>query len=232
MTQVRGLLALALALALGAAFIAEAQAQQRGGSRRGLSSRSSLVGLLAREEVQKELKLNEEQTAKVRAVVEKIGTEITGQFAALREIDDREKQQAKMTELSDQADQNVREQLGDVLARDQFMRLYQIRMQYRAVVDSLSNRYVGGRLEITEVQKTKLAQIGKDVQAKRAEVLSAMANASQEQRREAFGKLREIQTAADEEALGVLTAEQKDAFEDMKGEKFELQSRRGRRSTG
>ena len=168
----------------------------------------------------------------MRAVVEKIGTEIRGQFAALREIDDREKQQAKRTELSDQADQNVREQLGDVLARDQFTRLYQIRMQYRAVVDSLSNRYVGGRLEITEEQKTKLAQIGKDVQAKRTELFSALANASQEQRREAFGKLREIQTAADEEALGVLTAEQKDAFEKMKGEKFELQSRRGRRSNG
>ena len=38
---------------------------------------------------------------------------------------------------------------------------------------------------------------------------------------------RQISSDADEKALGVLTAEQREAFDEMKGEKIELQSRRG-----
>jgi hypothetical protein len=39
-----------------------------------------------------------------------------------------------------------------------------------------------------------------------------------------------FRSEADEKALGVLTDAQKKSFEEMKGEKFELQMGRGRRS--
>ena len=45
---------------------------------------------------------------------------------------------------------------------------------------------------------------------------------SQEQRREAMHKLRQDRNEANEKALGLLTDEQKNRFEEMKGEKFEL----------
>ena len=48
-------------------------------------------------------------------------------------------------------------------------------------------------------------------------------------RREAFEKYRKLRTETGEKALGVLTAEQKKAFEDMKGEKIELEIRRRQR---
>jgi Spy/CpxP family protein refolding chaperone len=130
--------------------------------------------------------------------------------------------------LRNQSDQNVREQLGDVVEREQMMRLYQIRMQVRAVVDSLANRYVSGRLELTDDQKNKLEEINKGVGAKQSEVYPTIRDASDEQRSEAFQKLRKIRSDADDEALALLTAEQKAAFEEMKGEKIELQTRRGR----
>ena len=41
-------------------------------------------------------------------------------------------------------------------------------------------------------------------------------------------RIRQIRSDADEKALGVLTAEQKQSFEEMQGEKFELEMRRGR----
>jgi len=56
-----------------------------------------------------------------------------------------------------------------------------------------------------------------------------MRDASEEQRRETHTKYRKIHTDADEKALGLLNAEQKGAFEKMKGEKVELPSRGGRR---
>ena len=108
------------------------------------------------------MKLNEEQTTKVQEIVEKLRTEMREQYTALREIEDRQKRREKMTELSDEFDGKVREQLRDVVQREQMMRLYQIRMQVRAVVDSLANRYVAGRLELTDEQKEKLAEIDKE----------------------------------------------------------------------
>ena len=149
-------------------------------------------------------------------------------YAALREMDDREQRRAKMTELSDKYNRKARQQLREVLSREQMMRLYQIRMQVRPVMDSLANRFVAGRLQLTDEQKTKLAGIAKDAQAKRSELFSSMRDASEEQRREAFAKYRKIRTAANEKALGLLSAEQNEAFEKMKGEKIELPSRRGR----
>ncbi len=109
------------------------------------------------------------------------------------------------------------------------IRLYQIRLQVRAVVDSLASRYVAGKLKLTEEQKEKLAQIDKDVQAKRSELFSSMRDASREQRSAAYEKYRKMRSDADDKALGLLTDEQKKAFEEMKGEKIELEMGRGRR---
>ena len=232
MTRSRRLMVLAITLVLAAAFLAAVQAQAAEGPRRGPGrgfSRGSLLGLLRLEQVQKEMNLNEEQTAKVKEVVEKLGAEMREQFGALREIEDRQEQRAKMTELSDQFDDKVREQLRDVVQREQMMRLYQIRMQVRPVADSLANRYVVRRLKLTEEQQKKVAEIAKESQAKQSELFAAMREASDEQRGEVFQKMRKIRAEADEKALAVLTAEQKEAFEKMKGKKIELEMGRRRR---
>jgi hypothetical protein len=50
-----------------------------------------------------------------------------------------------------------------------------------------------------------------------------MRDASQEQRRETFEKYRKIRSDAEEQALAVLTEEQKKALEEMKGKIIELQ---------
>ena len=232
MMRVRSVLV--MALVLGAAFVAAAQGQDqppqrtRRGSARG-PSRGSLLGLLRLEQVQKELKLNEEQLAKVKKVTEELTAEMRKQSTALREIEDREQRQAKMTELADQYDQKAREKLRDALAREQMTRLFQIRMQVREVLESLTSKYVADRLKLTDEQKKKLAKINKDVQAKRSELFRSMRDASQEQRTEAFQKYRKIRSDADKEALAVLTAEQNKAFEEMKGKKIELEMRRGQR---
>ncbi|MBN2477259.1 MAG: hypothetical protein JXB62_21810 [Pirellulales bacterium] len=231
MTRVQRMLVPVLALVLGAALVAAAHAQAAQGPRRGFiggMNRGSLLGLLRMEAVQKELKLTEENLAKVTELGGKLREEMQEQFAALREIEDREQRRAKMTELSDGLDRKVREQLREVLSREQIMRLYQIRMQIRAAVESLTNRFVIRRLELTEEQQQKLAEISKEIAAKQSELRGSMRDATAEQRTEVFQKLRQIRTDADEKALGVLTDAQKTAFEEMKGEKVELPTRRPR----
>lgn len=207
------------------AMAAGVQAQQREGGRR--SSSRSLLGLLRMEQVQKEMKLTEEQKTKVMEVVEKLGAEMRKQMEALGSIEDRGQRRTKMNELADQADAKLREQLRGVVEREQLMRLYQIRMQVRPAVESLANQYVARRLEITEEQKAKLAEIAKDLEAKQGELYGGMRDATDEQRSQAFQKMRTIRTEADEKALAVLTDAQKKSFEEMKGAKFELPAGRG-----
>jgi len=224
-----GMVAIMMAAALAVTAVAQQTEGSRRGSGRGLS-RSSLIGLLQIEQVQKELKLTDDQTAKVNEISEALGTEMREKYTALREIEDREQQRAKMEELRDEFDAKAREKLRDVVPREQMMRLYQIRMQVRSVMESLDNRYVAGRLNLTDEQKAKLAELGKEVGAKMSELYGSMRDASQDQRSELYQKFRTIRSEGDEKALGVLTEEQKQAFEEMKGAKFEWEMSRSRGS--
>ena len=180
--------------------------------------------------MQKELNLSAEHIAKVTEIRDKLGTEMQERNTALREIEDREERSAKRTELSNEFDRKAREQLREVLSREQMMRLYQIRMQVRPIVDSLTNQYVARQLELTEEQQKKVAEIVKNMQAKQSELMRGMRDATQEQRMEVSQKLRKLRSDADENALKLLNAKQKEALEEMKGEKIELPTRRGRQS--
>lgn len=229
MKRTRVLTVLALSLAMTAVCYSADQSQQRGGPGRGLGSRNSLLGLLGREQVQKELKLTDEETAKVKEVVEKLRGEMREQYQALESIEDRNQRRVKLTQVSDELDEKLRVQLRDVVPREKMMRLYQIRMQVRPVVDSLTSRFLAEPLKLTDEQKAKLDEIKKDMQAKQSELFAKMREVSETGRSELFEKMRDLNTETDQKALGVLTEEQKKAFEEMKGEKFELQRERGRR---
>jgi hypothetical protein len=235
MTRVQSVLTPVMALALGAIVAVAATAQAPQGPRRGFgmgSSRDSLLGLLRIEQVRNELKLSDEETGKITELREKLGAEMREKFTALREIDDQAQRRVKMTELMDESSRKARGQLREMLSREQMTRLYQIRMQVRPLVDSLANRRLASRLQLTEEQQNKVAEIIKAVQTQQTQMRGSMRNlrdATQEQRTEVFQKFRKIRSDADEKALGLLTDEQKEALEKMKGAKIELPARRGRR---
>jgi hypothetical protein len=234
MTRIQHVFITVSVLVMGAALVIPVQAQAPEGSRRGFrmgSRRDSLLGLLRIEQVQKELNLSEENIAKVTEISGKLGTEMREKYTALREIEDREERSAKLTELTNEFDRKTREQLLEVLSREQMMRLYQIRMQVRPIVDSLMNRYVVRQLELTEEQQKKVAEIAKNTQAKQSELFRGMRDATQEQRREVSQKLRKMRSDADENALKLLNAKQKKALEEMKGKKITLPTRRGGRQS-
>ena len=233
MKRVRNLLVPLMAVMLVSASVAVAQGQDAGQVRRRRSmrlSRGSLLGLLSLEQVQKELKLEKDKLDKIKEIGEKLTAEMRKEYAPLREIEDREQRRTKSTALAEKFDGKAREQLREVLAREQMMRLYQIRMQVRSVTESLANRFVAGRLKITDDQKKKLAKITKDAQAKRTELFSGLRDATQEKRTEAYQKYRKLREQADKDALAVLTDEQKKAFEQMKGKIIKLEMpQRGQR---
>ena len=230
MTRAQRWLMPALALLLAAAFAA-AQPQDPPRPRRRTRgpSRSSLLGLLGIKEVQKDLKLNEEQIAKVKKISEELSAARRKEYAGLREIEDRDKRRAKMTELAAKFDKDAGEKLAGLLAAEQMTRLAQIRLQTLPSLDALAGKDVADKLKLTDEQKAKLAQISKDMQAKRSELFASMRDASREKRTEAYQKYRKMRTEADAKALEVLSIEQQKAFEEMKGTKIEIQARPRRR---
>jgi len=239
MTRIRRMFVPAIALVLAVALAAFAQAQQsarpeRTGQRPRRSGgyrRGSLLGLVSLEQVQKEMKLNEEQIGKVKKVVETLRAEMRKEYGALREIEDRAKRIAKMTELRKQFDGKARKQLSAMVSKEQMMRLHQIRLQVRPVLDSLGEKYVAGRLKLTDEQKKKLGEINKDMQAERSKLFTSMRDAGREQRSEAYANYRKLRTDANKKALELLTAEQKKIFEELKGKAIKLESRRPRPAT-
>lgn len=232
MSRVRCGVVLALAFwAVAMISAAEAQAQRSGG--RGYGAwRGSFLGLLRVEEVQKELKLNEDQIGKIREIGQKLRAEMREQFAGLREIEDRQERRTKATELGNQLDEKARGKIREVLSGEQMIRLYQVRLQVRGTVYGLNHPWVAERLKLTDEQKKKAADLDKTTREKTSEAFSGLRDLSAEARREKFAevlqKVRKIRADANEQALGLLNAEQKEQFEGFKGEKFELPSRRGR----
>jgi hypothetical protein len=146
--------------------------------------------------------------------------------SGLRDIQDQKERRAKMIEMFNQSDEKARAELRDVLPRETWRRLSQIRLQVRGAAWALTNARTAERLKLTDEQKKKAAEIDKATQDKTFEVFGAMRNLSEEERREKMAetgkKLQAIRTDADKQALELLTAEQKESFEKMKGEKFEL----------
>jgi Spy/CpxP family protein refolding chaperone len=224
MTKMRNVLVSVMVLMMAATFAvaADAPARRRGGSSRGGRSRSSLLGLLSLEQVQKELKIQKADVAKIKAVSDKLRADMRKQYPELRKIKDSAKRRAKYAELRAQYDSNSRKQLQDVLSREQMIRLYQIRSQNRAVTETLASKYVAEKLKLTADQKTKIAKVGADSQTKRYAIYRTMRDADEKKRTAARKKLGEISAEADKAALELLTKEQKKAFEKMKGKKFEI----------
>ena len=227
MTRIRRMFVPSVALVLAVAVVAAAQQQPpRQRTRRGMGSRGSLLGLVSMEQVQKELKLNEEQTGKVKKVVETLTAEMRKEYGPLREIEDRAKRTAKYAELREKFDTKAREQLGAAISKEQMTRLCQIRLQVRSSLESLGEKEVADKLKLTDEQKKKLAEINKEIQAERTKLFSSMRDATREERTKAFEKYRTLRTEAEKKVLEVLTADQKKAFEEMKGKEFKLERRR------
>jgi len=222
--RMRNVLVSGMVLMMGAAFVLAAETakpQQRRRSR-GRRMRTSLLGLLSVEQVQKELKVSDDAIAKIKKISEKLRTDMRKKYTELRKIEDAKKRRAEYDKMRKEYDSLSRKQLHDVLAREQMIRLYQIRSQFQPVTDTLASKYVAGKLKLTDEQKARAAKIGTDSRTKRYAIYRTMRGADEAKRTEARKKLDEIREAADKEALEMLTKEQRKAFEKMKGEKFEI----------
>jgi len=173
--------------------------------------------LLRAPKVQEELGLTEAQKTKIQAVM-KEGMGERPDMGALRDLDE-EQRKAKMAEFREKAEARGKKMAKDIdeaLKPEQRKRLKQIQLQLRGV-NALRDKEVATELGLSTEQQDKIAAIGKEAGEKTMKLF-----ADREDRAGAMEKVQKIRKESETATLGLLTQEQKEKFEEMKGSKFEV----------
>lgn len=180
---------------------------------RGRFGGDGVGGLLAMEEVRKELNITSEQAEKLRAAR---GNPEDFQNLTREERRERFEQLVKKTE----------ETIKSVLDEKQQQRLSELRIQ-REGPTALARPEVAEKVGLDQSQKE---QIQKILEESRGGDRFDFQNATQEERTRYFAERRERSEKANASILAVLTSTQKETFEKLQGAKFDFPERgRGQR---
>ena len=203
-----------LMLAVVALTASAVQAQQREGRGRGFGGfggfGGNTLGLVTQKSVQEEIKLSDDQVAKVT----KLQEDQRGSFGGLRDLpqEERGKKMREMGEASEKA-------VAEILNPEQLTRVKQISMQQRGL-QAVNDPKVAEALALSEDQKKKIMDIQEDARKEMQGLFTAGAggdNAAREQNREKFAAIRK---SSEEKVKNVLTADQQTKLKEMQGEPF------------
>jgi Spy/CpxP family protein refolding chaperone len=202
-------------LLLGVVTPAVAQPPQPGGpgGPGGFFGGGGLVGLVARDEVQQELQLVDEQKDKVRSITDGVRTKLRDQlrdvFTQMRDLSDEERR-AKFGEIRtkiEAVNADTEKELEKVLLPHQLERLKQIDLQSKIQTrgaSALTSGDVAKALNLTDEQREKLEKRAAEVQE------------------ELQTKIKQLQADARKKMLDVLTPDQQAQLEKMMGQQFDL----------
>jgi Spy/CpxP family protein refolding chaperone len=214
-------------------FAALSQAAEEGPRRpRGFMPGMGMMGgspaqmwgfLLQSEQVQKELELVDDQKTKLNEIREKAMAKMREAFGdreALKNLS-AEERKTRFAEagkkLAAQAEETKKEIEGVLLAH-QVERLNQIALQVRGVA-AFQDKEVQEALGLSSDQLDKMKSLGEASRDKFRSAMEGLRGSSDQERR---AKFQELRKQAEDEVMGVLTSEQKEKFDKMKGPKFEL----------
>ena len=209
-----------LSLGLVALIAAPAAAQRGPGMMMGMGG-GGAVQLLMAPPVQEELALSDEQVEQVTTLAEdfreQMRTRMQEARAELQQLSQQERFE-RFEAMVREMDAEAREQLREVLKPEQLHRLMQIRLQQAGVM-ALGEPPVRERLKLSDEQSKKIDEI---LASFRSDLQSMMQEARQQQTPPDPEKFLELRRKHREEALAVLTDEQKASLEELQGEPFEL----------
>ena len=204
-----------------------------------------ISNLLRSEQVQKEIKVTEDQKSQLTKLSEAQRAEMRERFAGRggenREEQSEAQRQAQRETMMKEFQERAKKTEGEIrgiLTAEQFKRVKQIELQQQGV-EALRRPDMAQALGLTEEQVQKLKVVFEDVQKQREEIreqsgsiFQGFRDASEDERaklREKGEQLRakgeSLQKEAQGKAMAILTDEQKGKLKDMMGEKFQLEQR-------
>lgn len=209
-------------------------AQGGGGGGRGQGGGRMMMGgggqsqlqLLSRNDVKKDLKLNDEQSSKIQALQDEQRAQMQQMMEEMRNGGQRPDQET-MRKMFEESTKKQNEAIAKILTPAQIARLKQIRVQLsgsRIIMDAEIQKELG----VTAEQKAKIDGL----QAKQRDANAAIMEKVQNQelsREEATAAREKNNKILEDEIAKVLTDAQKAKLKEMAGPKFEAepQERRG-----
>jgi Spy/CpxP family protein refolding chaperone len=223
---------MALAAVAIVCFAALAEAQQGGqpGRRPGqggpwmMRGGGSLLWLARNEAVQKEIELLDDQKAQLDKLAEELRPQRGGDGGERPDYrnmseEERQKFRDEMRKRFEERTKTANEKLKKVLLPHQVKRLEQISLQLRGT-GALADPDVASKLGLSEDQQTKVEEtMAANREAVMAKARELRQGGRNDQARE---QLRKLRKEGEAKVLAVLTAEQKEKFEQLKGQKFEM----------
>jgi Spy/CpxP family protein refolding chaperone len=208
-------------LAVGVAALLAGPSFGQGPPRRG---GNQLSFYLDNKEFQKELKLTDEQVTKAKAAAEDVFKKHADDFKDLdfRSPEGREKMMAINRDITKESFTAMEK--DKALDKDQIKRFKQILFQQSARMFGpvvFNDADVQKDLKLTGEQKDKIKTINADLNKDREELFKD-AQGDPAKGREAFQKMGGLSKEAMEKATKILTADQKKALDELKGEPFEV----------
>jgi hypothetical protein len=201
---------------------APARAQFGGRNMRMPTSMITMM-MLSSDAVQKELDVNDEQKAQLADLALQARSEFMEIFSGLQDLNEKEREEA-MPEVMKMLGEKGKEMQGKVdkiLSEGQVTRLKQLAIQRLGAL-AFENEEVVATLKLTDEQKKQLTSIKEEGEKRSQEIRGASTDQSERQSKMA-AMLKEL----GDKAMAVLNAEQKAAFEKLKGAKFDFPPQRG-----
>jgi len=208
-TMFRGMVALGLVACLAAP--AMAQGQRRGGF--GMGGVAMMIGNTS---VQKELKLDDQQTAKVKEIADKNHEKNTENRSKLEGLEQDERR-AKMTEFNKEMNESTLKALGEFLKPEQIKRLHEVTYQTGGA-NAFSDPEVAKKLSITDAQKDEIKTIVDESRPAMQEIFSTL----NDDREAGMKKLAELRKETLAKVVAKLNDEQQKTWKELIGAPFEF----------
>jgi Spy/CpxP family protein refolding chaperone len=186
--------------------------------------------LLQTGKVKQELKITDEQSAKLGKVAEKYDEEAATKLGSVQ-LDGLNAQQksAKAQEIRDAGDKLIetsRKEVSSILNPDQLNRLKQILLQVNGA-DALQDKEIAKEVGVTPEQSAKIQKLQTQTNTALRNDLGGKSGGANQTQMELGGSTvrtaEKVDTHAQEQSLGTLTAAQKQKFESLAGAPFTLE---------
>jgi hypothetical protein len=169
--------------------------------------------------VQKDLKMTDDQTGKVQDTLRSVNEKHRDEFEALRDAAPEERI-SKMMALGKAVNEEVKKELG--FSEAQSKRFDQIVLQQRGTT-AFAEPEVAQKLNLTDDQKSQIREINESL---RGQFGGFNKDASEEERAEARRKMQARRAETMSKALAVLNDEQKKTWKELTGEPIEINFQR------
>jgi len=176
--------------------------------------------LLPNAQVQKELKLTDEQTAKIKEISDANRPAEGAARPNFREMT--EEQRTAFRDEMRKKGEEVTKKMTDILTAEQNARLKQIQIWQQGVRALTDNADVAKELSLSDDQKAAVKTVLEESGKKSQELRQGRRNASEEERKKIDDQLAAIRAETETEGLAQLTPDQKAKFDTLKGPKFQL----------